>query len=66
VVSSPPSIGGNDSFKTQLKQVEFVDKDVDYAHRIGIANLVAEAFGKQGALASMFTLDKALHERSLR
>jgi hypothetical protein len=27
-------------------QVEFVDKNVDYAHRIGIADVVVEALGK--------------------
>jgi hypothetical protein len=26
--------------------VEFVDEDIDYAHRIGIADVVVEAFGK--------------------
>lgn len=44
---------------------EFVDKDVHYAHRIGIRDVIVEAFGKQGALASVFTLNKPLHGRSL-
>ncbi|MNC72229.1 hypothetical protein D3C75_1232560 [compost metagenome] len=30
----------------QIDQVEFVDQDVDYAHRIGIADVVVEALGK--------------------
>ncbi|MNR01990.1 hypothetical protein D3C85_1178260 [compost metagenome] len=46
VVSRPASIGWNGTFKTQIDQVEFVDKDVDYAHRIGIADVVVEALGK--------------------
>ena len=66
MVSRPASIGGNGTFKTQIDQVKLVDKDVDYAHRIGIADVVIEALGKSGALASMFTLDEALHNRSLR
>ena len=66
MVSRPASFGWNGTFKAQIDQVEFVDKDVDYAQRIGVANLVVEALGKQGALASMFILDKALHGRSLR
>ncbi len=46
VVSRPASIGWNDTFKTQSDQVEFVDEDVDYADRIGIADVVVEALGK--------------------
>ena len=38
VVSRPTSIGWDGTFKTQMYQVEFVDKDVDYTHRIGIAD----------------------------
>jgi hypothetical protein len=34
------------AFKTPLTQVKFIDKNVDYAHRIGIADVVVEAFGK--------------------
>jgi hypothetical protein len=66
VVSRPTSIGWNGTFKTQTDQVEFVDEDVDDAYRIGIADVVVEALGKSGALASMFTLNEALHRRSLR
>jgi hypothetical protein len=66
VVSRPASIGWNGAFKAQIDQVEFVDEDVDYALRISIADVVVQALGKSGALASMFTLDKALHGRSLR
>ncbi|KPU56568.1 hypothetical protein AN403_1480 [Pseudomonas fluorescens] len=46
MVSRPASIGGNGTFKTQIDQVKLVDKDVDYAHRIGIADVVIEALGK--------------------
>ncbi|KPW40003.1 hypothetical protein ALO66_200013 [Pseudomonas coronafaciens pv. atropurpurea] len=66
MVRGPPCICGNDAFKTQLALVEFVDKDVDYTHRVGIADIVVEAFGKQAALTSVFALNKAFHGRSLR
>ncbi|GLH43049.1 hypothetical protein RS3R6_36290 [Pseudomonas atacamensis] len=66
MVSRPASISRYGAFETQFDQVEFVDKDVDYAHRIGIRDVIVEARGKEGFLASMFTLDKALHGRSLR
>lgn len=44
----------------EVTPVEFIDENVDYTHWIGIANVVVEAFGKQSALATMFTLDGAL------
>jgi len=31
---------------TVTAQVEFVDKDVDYAHRIGMVDVVVKALGK--------------------
>ena len=43
MVSRPSSIGWNGTFKTQIDQVKFVDEDVDYTHRIGIADVVVEA-----------------------
>jgi hypothetical protein len=46
VVSRTTSIGWYCTVKTQIDQVELVDKDVDYAHRIGIADVVVEALGK--------------------
>ncbi|KAF2394256.1 hypothetical protein FX983_02237 [Pseudomonas frederiksbergensis] len=46
MVSRSASIGWNDTFKTQMHSVEFVDEDVDYAHRIGIAHVAFEALGK--------------------
>lgn len=66
MVSRPASIRRYGALETQFDQVEFVDKDIYYAHRIGIADVIVEALRKEGTLASMFTLDKALHERSLR
>lgn len=40
----------NEAFKTQLDPVKIVDKDVDHTYRIGIADIVVKAFGKQRAL----------------
>ena len=66
MVSRPASICGYGTFKTQFDQVEFVDEDIDYTHRVGIGHVIVEAFGEQCTLAPMFTLDEALHGRSLR
>lgn len=46
VVSRPACVSRNSPVKTQINQIKFVDKDVDYADRIGIADVVVEALGK--------------------
>jgi len=46
VVSMSATIGWNGTVKTQIDQVEFVDKDVHYTYRIRIADAVVEALGK--------------------
>jgi hypothetical protein len=46
VVSGTACVSRNSTVKTQRNQLEFVDKNVDYAHRIGIADVVVEALGK--------------------
>jgi hypothetical protein len=66
VISRTACVSGNSAVKTQGDQVEFVDENVDYTHWIGVADVIVEALGKQGALTPMFTLNKALHGRSLR
>lgn len=47
MVSRPASIGRDGTFKTQIDQIEFIDKDVDYAHRVGIADVVVETLGSK-------------------
>ena len=42
-------------------QIQFVDKDVDYANRIVLADPVLQAFGKQRPLPAIPALNKALH-----
>jgi hypothetical protein len=61
MLSWPARICRYDTVKTQLDQVEFINENVNYTHRIGIADVVVKALGKQGALAAMFALDEALH-----
>ncbi|KPW64396.1 hypothetical protein ALO81_200073 [Pseudomonas cannabina] len=64
MVSRPACVSRNSTVETQIDQVKFVDEDVDYAHWIGIADVVIEAFREQRALAAMFALDEALHQKS--
>lgn len=60
MVGRSTSICRYGTVKTQLGQVELIDENVDYTHWSGIADVIVEALGKQGALAAMFTLDEAL------
>jgi hypothetical protein len=39
-------------------QVEFVDENVDYSHRICVTDVVVKALGKQSALSAMLTLNE--------
>ena len=59
VITRSACISRNSAIKPQIYQVEFVDKYVDYANRIGITDVVVKAFGKQGTLSAMVTLDEA-------
>lgn len=45
----------------QRRRVKSNDEDIDHAHRISIADVIIEALGKQGDLASVFTLNKPLN-----
>ena len=46
MVNWTTSISRYGAFETQFNQVEFVDKDVHYAHRIGIRDVIVEALRK--------------------
>ena len=48
--------------KTQLAQVEFVNKYFNDAHGIIADDIVIKALRKQRALRTIFTLNKALHQ----
>ena len=45
----------------KLGQIEFVDKDVDYANGIVLPDPVFKALRKQGALPTIRPFNKALH-----
>jgi len=46
VVSRSARISRNSTVETQIDQVELVDEDVGYTYRVGIVDVVIEAFGK--------------------
>ncbi len=45
MVSRPACISWKSAIKTQRYQVKFVNKDIDCAHRIGIADVAVEGLG---------------------
>ena len=53
----------DDALKPQRPQIQFVDEDVDHAHRIVLSHVIAEELGKQNALRSVLALNKALHQK---
>jgi hypothetical protein len=47
--------------KSQRRQIEFVDKDVNHLNGIVLVDPVSKALWKQRCLAAICTLNKALH-----
>ena len=52
---------GFDPAKPKLSQIEFIDKDVDHANRIVLADPVFQAFRKQRALPAIRPFNEAPH-----
>lgn len=44
-----------------IKEAGCIDEHIDHPHRVGVRDVVIQALGQQRALASMYSLDKALH-----
>ena len=61
VVGRSACRGGLGTFKPQLMQVKLFDEGVDHPNRVVFGDLVVEALGEQGDLASIFSFDESLH-----
>src|SRR5207247_9550830 len=61
MVRWPAGCLGIDPAEPKLGQIELVDKDVDDANWIVLADPVFHAFRKQSAMPTIRTLNKALH-----
>src|SRR6266480_5339387 len=61
MIRRPAGCLGIDPAEPKLGQIEFLDKDVDDANRIVLADPVLQAFGKQRALPATRPLNKAPH-----
>ena len=60
MIRRPASGLGGDPTESKLSQIEFVDKDVDDANRIVLADPVFQAVRKQRALPAIRTSTKRL------
>ena len=61
MIRRPPRYLGGDPVKSQRRQIEFIDKDVDHLNRIVLVDLVCQAFRKQRRLPAINPLNEALH-----
>lgn len=61
VISRPARCQGFNALKAQLAKLEFIDKDIDYSNRIGLGNIIIEAFWQQSSLSSAFASYETLH-----
>jgi hypothetical protein len=52
---------GIDTTEAKLRKIECVDKDIDRANRIILANPIFQAFREQRALPAIHALNEALH-----
>src|SRR5664279_3211465 len=61
MIRRPAGYLGIDPAEPKFGQIEFVDKDLDHANRIVLADPVCHAFRKQRALHAIRPLNEALH-----
>src|SRR5262245_33363828 len=61
MIRRPAGCLGVDPAEPKPRQIEFLDKDVDYANGIVLADPVFQAFRKQRALPAIRALNEAPH-----
>ena len=61
MIRRPASRLGSNPVKSQLAQIEFLDKNIDHPNRIVLADPVFQAFREQCALSAIRALNEALH-----
>ena len=62
VITRPASCQGFNSAKAQATQIKLINKHIDHANGIVLANIIVQSFGEQSALAAVFSLNKTLHK----
>ena len=61
MIRRPSRYLGSNPVKSQRRQIEFIDKDVDHLNRIVLVDPVRKAFRKQRRLLAIDPLNEALH-----
>src|SRR3546814_9028353 len=50
-----------DATEAQRLKINLIDKDIDNAYRVVLANVIVQTLGQQCKLASVLAFDKSLH-----
>ena len=50
-----------DTFKSECRKIELVNKDLNHTDRVVLGDVVIQAFRQQRDLRSVLTLDESLH-----
>src|SRR3546814_660014 len=50
-----------DATEAQRLKINLIDKDIDNAYRVVLANVIVQTLGQQCKLASFLAFDKSLH-----
>jgi hypothetical protein len=66
MVPGPASIGGSNSRKAEISQVEGIDKGIDDANGIALVCPILQAFRQQRRLSAIDALDEPRHARLRR
>jgi hypothetical protein len=66
MVCGTASVCRRHTFKSQRRQVQLIDKDVDHPYRILFRHVVIKLLRKQDALCSVAALDEPLHSTPRR
>jgi hypothetical protein len=61
MIRGPASCLGSDPVKSQFRQIEFINKDVDHLNGIVLVDPVFQTLRKQRALPAIRALNEALH-----
>jgi hypothetical protein len=61
MIRGPTGRLGLDPAESKLGQIELIDKDLDHANGVVLADPVLQAFGKQRALPPIYSLNEAPH-----
>jgi hypothetical protein len=54
------------AIKSQPAQVQFIDDDIDHTNRVGLPDIIIQAFRQQDDLGSILALYETLHLRPPR